>query len=396
MAREIARQAFLRGVLGAVAGGLVGSCRPAADSPARPPSRASPAVSGPHGWNSLDDAIDGTVVLPSNNQYASAKAVFNARFAGSTPVAVVIVKSTDDVRKAVAFAADNGIQVAPRSGGHSYIGASTASGAMVIDLRQFPRGLTVHDEPVLATISPAADLDSVQTELAAGGRSIPSGSCPSVGVGGLTLGGGLGADARSAGLTCDALVSASVVLPGGDEVTAAPDDHSDLFWALRGGGGGNFGIVTSLTFRTSAAVDRDVVTLAFPPEAAAQVIQGWQYWLRSADRTIWGMVNITVGPSPGRCLVVLATPAGAGPGRGRDLGAAIGVTPARTTTRTLNRMDFIGYFEGGADATRGRAFVAGSDIIEDMTETAAASIVAATSAWPQAAGSARPRLHCPI
>jgi FAD/FMN-containing dehydrogenase len=189
-------------------------------------------------------------------------------------------------------------------------------------------------------------------------------------------------------LTCDALVSASVVLPGGDEVTAAPDDRSDLFWALRGGGGGSFGIVTSLTFRTFPPVDRDVVTLTFPPEAAAQVLQGWQDWLRSADRTIWGMVNITVGPSPGRCLVVLATPAGAGPSRVRDLGAAIGVTPASTTTRTLNRMDFIRYFEGGADATRARAFVAGSDIIEDITETAVASIIAATSTWPQAAGSA--------
>ncbi len=162
MARQIARQAFLLGALGAVAGGLVGSCRPAADSPAPAASRATPAISGPHGWSSLDDAIDGTVVLPSNDQYASAKAVFNARFADSMPVAVVIVKSTDDVRKAVAFATDNGIQVASRSGGRSYIGASTASGAMVIDLRQLPRG--AHDEPALATISPAADLDSVQTE----------------------------------------------------------------------------------------------------------------------------------------------------------------------------------------------------------------------------------------
>jgi FAD binding domain len=160
------------------------------------PSRTSPAISGPHGWSSLDDAIDGTVVLPTNDQYDSAKAVFNARFATSTPVAVVTVKSTDDVRKAVAFAAGNGIKVAPRSGGHSYTGASTANGAMVVDLRQFPRGLTVDDERALATISPAAELDSVQTELAARGRSIPSGSCPSVGVG-LTLGGGLVADARS-------------------------------------------------------------------------------------------------------------------------------------------------------------------------------------------------------
>ena len=100
----------------------------------------------------------------------------------------------------------------------------------------------------------------------------PRGSCPTVGVAGLTLGGGLGSDARLAGLTCDALVSASVVLPSGETVTASADDHADLFWALRGGGGGNFGVVTSLTFRTFPVTDRDVVTLAFPLGSAAAVI----------------------------------------------------------------------------------------------------------------------------
>ena len=124
--------------------------------------------------------------------------------------------STADVQKAVLFAAQNQLGVSVRGGGHSYIGASTADGTLVLDMRQLPGGVSYDANTGLATISPAAELDSVQTTLAAQGRSIPSGSCPTVGVAGLTLGGGLGSDARLAGLTCDALVSASVVLPDGE------------------------------------------------------------------------------------------------------------------------------------------------------------------------------------
>jgi hypothetical protein len=101
------------------------------------------------------------------------------------------------------------------------------------------------------------------------------------------------------------------------------------------------------------------------------------------------MMNITAGSSPGlRCGIVLATPPGDGPRAASDLSAAIGVQPVSNTSRTLGHMDFVHYFAGGADATRPRAFVAGSDIVGEMTPGAAESIVAATSAWPQGAGSA--------
>ena len=268
MARAISRQAFVRGALGAAAGALLGSCRPTASSAPQNPTPTSgpppPAVSGPQDWGALDDAIDGRVILPSSAEYGAAKDVFNSRFADSTPAAVVTVKSTDDVRKAVEFAAKDNIKISARGGGHSYIGASAANSAMVIDLRQLPGDINYDDASGLATVSVAAELDSIQTALAAHRRSIPSGSCPTVGIAGLTLGGGLGSDARRSGLTCDALVSASIVLPSGEVITASPDDHADLFWGLRGGGGGNFGVVTSFTFRTFPVTDRDVVTLVFP------------------------------------------------------------------------------------------------------------------------------------
>jgi hypothetical protein len=137
---------------------------------------------------------------------------------------------------------------------------------------------------------------------------------------------------------------------------------------------------------TSPVTDRDVVILVFPEGGTEQAILGWYDWLRGADRAIWGMVNITVGSGSRGCTIVLATPHGDGPSRAEDLSAAIGVQPVSNRSRTLDRMDFVRYFEGGADATKPRAFVAGSDIVGEMTRAAAESIVAATSAWPQAAG----------
>jgi FAD/FMN-containing dehydrogenase len=380
MSGEISRQAFVRRALGGLAGAaLLGSCR----------SVTPKAVSRPPpDWNALGGQLDGRLILPSAADHAAAKGVFNTRFSGSAPAAVVAVPSVADVQKAMAFASANQIGVSVRSGGHSYIGASSLDAALVIDLRRLPGGIDVGTDTIVVTLPPATDLGSVQTQLAARGRSIPSGSCPTVGIAGLTLGGGLGSDARLCGLTCDALVSASLVLPSGAVVTASADDHDDLFWALRGGGGGNIGVVTSLTLRTFPATDRDVVTLTFPMDSAAAVIVGWHDWLSAAARDIWGMVNITVGDGPGRCTVILATPPGTGSSIAAEMLAATGLAASSTRTRTLNRVDFVHYFEGGDAARVPRAFVAGSDIVGEMTSAAADSIVTAMSAWQDAAGSA--------
>jgi FAD/FMN-containing dehydrogenase len=339
-------------------------------------------------WDALAASIQGQVVLPSSADYAGAKNLFNSRYDNSTPAAVVAVQSIADVQQAVAFAANNGVQVAARSGGHSYIGASAANGVMVVDLRQLPGGVSYDGDSGVATISAAANLDSVDTALAAQGRLIPSGSCPTVGLAGLALGGGFGSDARQWGLTCDALVSASVVLPSGEAIIATPDNDADLYWALRGGGGGNFGVVTSFTLRTFPTTDRDVVTLVFPAGSAEQVILGWNQWLSATDRAVWGMVNVTAGQASPGCSVTLATPPGDGPDRADDIIAAIGVAATSNTSQTLPRMDFVNYFEGGDQAWHSRVFVAGSDIVGEMTPSAAQAIVDATTAWPSAAGPA--------
>jgi FAD/FMN-containing dehydrogenase len=372
------RQVFLRGALGATAAVALGACRStSAGTPTAPPRAPVPD------WEALRAQIAGRVVLPTDAGYDAAKAVFNSRFDGSAPAAVLAAGVVDDVRKATAFASSHGIELTARSGGHSYVGASSANGALVVDVRRLPGAVTYDAVTRCATVPAATAISAVQQALDVHGRSIPTGSCPSVGIAGLTLGGGLGADARQYGLTCDALVSASVVLPNGQAVTASPDDHADLFWALRGGGGDGWGIVTSFTFRTFATTDRDVVTLSFTESAVAQVIYGWHQWLTTADRAIWGMVNVTVGPDPTRCTVVLATPPGDGPRRADDVIAAIGVQPVGNTHRTLDHMAFVDYFGGGTDAVRPRAFVAGSDVVAEMTPAAAQSLVAATQTWPR-------------
>ncbi|MEZ0355347.1 FAD-dependent oxidoreductase [Mycobacterium sp. SA01] len=379
MSGQMSRQEFIRRAVGGLAGAaLLSACRTVT-----PRAVSSP---GPPDWAGLRGRLDGTLLLPADPQYAAAKSTFNSRFDGSAPAAVLAAASVADVQRAVEFASSHHIGVSVRSGGHSYIGASSLDATLVINLRRLPGGIDAGSDTM--TVSPATDLDPVQTALASRGRSIPSGSCPTVAVAGLTLGGGLGSDARLHGLTCDALVSATLVLPSGDVLSASADDHPEVFWALRGGGGGNLGVVTSMTFRTFPVTDRDVVTIAFPMDAAAAAIAGWQQWQQAADRDIWGMVNITAGDGPGRCTVILATPPGSGPAVAGDMLAAAGLSASSTRTRTLNRTDFVHYFEGGDAARLPRAFVAGSDIVGEMTSAAAESIVTAMAAWPAGAGSA--------
>ena len=108
----------------------------------------------------------------------------------------------------------------------------------------------------------------------------------------------------------DALTSASVVLPGGQAVTASAANNPDLFWALRGGGGGNFGVTTSLTFATFPTAEYDVVNLNFPPQSFAQVLVGWQNWLRTAYQNSWALADSTTDAMGTHCRIMATSPAG--------------------------------------------------------------------------------------
>ncbi len=375
IAREISRQAFLRGAVGALAAGAVfGSARAA----------AAPNASG---WDGLSAALGGKVLLAdSGSQFAAAKQVFNTNYNGFTPAAIVTPTSTADVQKAMAFAAAHNLKVAPRSGGHSYTGASTANGAMVFDLRQLPGGINYDTASGQVTVTPATTLYAIHEALAGAGRGIPTGTCPSVGAAGHALGGGLGAQSRHAGLLCDQLMSASVVLPGGQAVTASAADNPDLFWALRGGGGGNFGVTTSLTFATFPTKDVDVVNLNFPPQSFAQVLVGWQNWLRSADPSSWALTDSTTDALGTHCRILATCPAGSGGSATSAIISAVGMQPTATENHTFNYMDLVRYLAVGNLNPAPLGYVGGSDVFPTVSAAVAQGIASAVNAFPRGAG----------
>ncbi|BBY01138.1 FAD-dependent oxidoreductase [Mycobacterium seoulense] len=374
MAREFSRQTFLRGTAGAFAAGAVfGSAR-------------ATAAPNPTGWEGLSTAIGGQVLLPDNGAFGSAKQVFNTNYDGLTPAAIVAPASPADVQKAMAFAAAHNLKVAPRSGGHSYIGASTANGVMVLDLRQLPGGINYDAASGTVTVAPATSLYAMHQTLAGAGRGIPTGTCPSVGASGHALGGGLGANSRHAGLLCDQLVSASVVLPGGQAVTASNSSNPDLFWALRGGGGGNFGVTTSLTFATFPATDLDVVNLNFPPEALAQVLAGWQNWLRTADRNSWALADATVDSMGTHCRILATCPVGSGGSAAAAITKAVGVQPTGTDNHTFNYLDLVRYLAVGNLNPSPLGYVGGSDVLPVVNAATAQGIAKAVEAFPRGAG----------
>ncbi len=371
---QISRQTFLRGAAGALAAGVVfGTGRAGAD----------PVASG---WDGLSTALGGQVMQPGSAQFGAAKQVFNTNYADSTPAAVVVPKSAADVQKAMAFAAANKLKVAPRSGGHSYTGASTANGTMVLDLRQLPGDVNFDAASGLVTVTPATGLYEVHQALAAVGRGIPTGTCPTVGAGGHALGGGLGAQSRHAGLLSDQLTSASVVLPGGQSVTASASSNPDLFWALRGGGGGNFGVATSLTFATFPTQDVDAVNLNFAPQSFPQVLVGWQNWLRSADRNSWALADSTTDATGTHCRILATCPAGSGNSVAAAIISAVGVQPTGTENHTFNYLDLVRYLAVNNLNPAPLGYVGGSDVFTTVTPAVAQGIATAVDAFPRNAG----------
>jgi FAD/FMN-containing dehydrogenase len=380
LVHEISRQTFLRGAVGALAAGaVVGSVRAGSGRVS-----ADPIASG---WDPLVSAIGGQVIRPDNGpQFATAKQVFNTNYNGSTPAVIVVPTSPADVQKAMAFAAAHNLKVAPRSGGHSYIGASTANGTMVLDLRQLPGGINYDAATGQVTVTPATELYALHQTLAAAGRGIPTGTCPSVGASGHALGGGLGAHSRHAGLMCDALKSATVVLPGGQAVTASATSQPDLFWALRGGGGGNFGVTTSLTFATFPTGDVDVVNLDFPPQSFAQVLVGWQNWLRTVDRSNWALADATVDPMGTHCRIMATCPAGSGNTAASAITSAVGLQPTGIENHTFNYLDLVRYLAVNNLNPSPLGYVGGSDVFPTINAGAAQGIAAAVNAFPRGAG----------
>jgi hypothetical protein len=185
---------------------------------------------------------------------------------------------------------------------------------------------------------------------------------------------------------CDALTSASVVLPGGQAITASSANQPELFWALRGGGGGNFGVTTSLTFATFPTGDVDVVNLNFPPQSFAQVLLGWQNWLRTADRNSWALADSTTDALGTQCRILATCPAGSGSGVASAIISAVGMQPTGTENHTFNYLDLVKYLAVGNLNPSPLGYIGGSDVFTTITPAAAQGIASAVDAFPRGAG----------
>ena len=203
-------------------------------------------VTQPADLDHLASRLRGTLVRPTDAAFEEDRQVWNAAAQGM-PLAIARVADSADVAEAIRFARASGIEIAVRSGGHSLAGHSSGDGVLVIDMRDL-RGLHIDPDRRLAWAGAGLTAGDYTAAAAAHGLATPFGDTGSVGIGGLTLGGGIGWLARKHGLTVDALVEAEVVTADGRVLTASESQHPDLFWAVRGGGG-NFGIVTRFTYR---------------------------------------------------------------------------------------------------------------------------------------------------
>lgn len=282
-----------------------------------PSSTTAPATApAASEWQAFASALSGRLVLPQSPGYRADAESYNPVFDGARPAAIAYCASPGDVASCIEFGRRHGVALSVRSGGHCYGGWSTGSG-LVIDV-SLMNEVRVDPGAGQASVGAGTRLVDLYGALAPHGVAVPGGSCPTVGIAGLTLGGGLGVIDRKFGLTCDNLVSAEVVLASGEVVTCDASSHPDLYWALRGGGGGSFGVVTSFTFTTHRIGQLAIFTLVWPWSAAAAVIEAWQSWAPGAPDELWS-----------NCLLLASqtTPSGNSP-VARVTGVYVGSAPA--------------------------------------------------------------------
>lgn len=294
-------------------------------------------------WAQLKRHVDGTLSLPGSTAYNRGRLLENPRYDGAKPLAVLRVANPADVSTAFKFAQDHDLPVALRAGGHSYPGWSAGGGgstgpkALVLDCRGLSR---IAVNGTRATIGAGASLAKVYDVLGRRGRAIAGGSCATVGIAGLTLGGGVGVLSRSMGLTCDQVVAMRVVTADGKVRTVDARHDPSLFWALRGGGGGQLGMVTAFTFATHQAPTMSSFYLRWRFSAAAALIDAWQDWAPTADSRLWSTLKLLGGRGrPEPVLQVSGTWTGPASGLDAQLARLLRHVPA-PTAKTVQRQSY--------------------------------------------------------
>jgi hypothetical protein len=254
------------------------------DWPAMRPSAAD--------WAALEGVITGEVILPGSPVYDLARKPAIARFHAIRPQAVVLCRDPADVTQTIAMARRFRLPAVARSGGHCFAGRSSTWG-IVIDVTRM-RSVSVSGG--VATVGAGARLGEVYDRLAERGLTIPAGCGPSVGIAGLTLGGGLGILGRRYGLACDRLLGAQIVLADGRVIKCDAARDRELFWALRGAGGGNFGVVTSLTLQLHPVDTVIGGPILYPIEKCREALQLFRETMASTPETFNAFFAFLIAP----------------------------------------------------------------------------------------------------
>ncbi|MBX0297863.1 FAD-binding oxidoreductase [Haloarcula nitratireducens] len=232
----------------------------------------------------FDAACHGDLIQPGDSDYDDARAVWNGMI-DKRPALIVRCAGVADVMAAVEFARDNDLLLAVRGGGHNVAGTAVCDGGLVIDLSAMT-GVRVDPEARTAWVQAGATWADLDHETQAFGLATPGGVVSDTGVAGLTLGGGIGHLRCKYGLSCDNLRSVELVTAAGEYLTASADEHPELFWGLRGGGG-NFGVVTGFTFELHP-VGPEVATclVVYPGEQLGECLQAYRDYVRAAPADV--------------------------------------------------------------------------------------------------------------
>jgi FAD/FMN-containing dehydrogenase len=288
---------YRSGAVGAalVAGGFTGLAGPTSRVPTT--RRARPAwLYGPDttpsqaDWNSLRNHLSThKLYRPGQPGYVSAHELFSPQFDPLRPSGVAYCKTAADVALCLSFVTTFSLPVRMRSGGHSYGGWSSVTNGLILDVSEM-NSMRFGNGTV--TVGTGIDLINFYGGLATHGKAVPGGSCPTVGIAGLTLGGGVGVLARIYGLTSDNLRSLEIVTADGSTLTCSRTSNEPLYWASRGGGG-NFGLATSLTFGTHNLTSLVLFFLSWPWSQAGRVVSAWQSWAPHEPDAVWSNLHLS-------------------------------------------------------------------------------------------------------
>lgn len=242
-------------------------------------------------WRRLDKAVAGRVLRPGESGFRTASEPFNKRFAKTIPSGVVSVATTNDVVRAIEWARETGVAVVARGGGHSFAGYSVNTG-LVIDLSGL-NTVSADGSSGFVTAGGGARMSDVYAAIQPCEMAFALGNGASVGIAGLALGGGSAATSRKFGLTADALVATTLVTADGQILHCDATENADLFWACRGGGGGNFGINVSLTFQAQPVSNGSTYLLLWNRADAPKVFSVLQETVRKAPDEFSARIGIT-------------------------------------------------------------------------------------------------------